>query len=189
MAACALLAVLQLSPCTELLPCRLARFPTQPPHHPARLLTTLPICSPPCPSVSPSLGLSQIPEGRPLLLVGNHSTLALDLGVLSEQFLREKGVLLRGLAHPVIFYQAFNSGSSSNGSADGTQNGSSAGAGSGATGSADELPAWDPSNFFGSQLLSGEHTCRLGVLQKQPSGLVSNCGLCHLVAISWPSPC
>ncbi|KAI7839273.1 hypothetical protein COHA_006971 [Chlorella ohadii] len=101
------------------------------------------------------LGLSQIPEGRPLLLVGNHSTLALDLGVLSEQFLREKGVLLRGLAHPVIFSQAFNSGSSSNGSADGTQNGSSAGAGSGATGSADELPAWDPSNFFGSQLLSG----------------------------------
>lgn len=30
---------------------------------------------PPC-----SLGLSQIPKGRPLLLVGNHQTLALDLG-------------------------------------------------------------------------------------------------------------
>jgi hypothetical protein len=27
-----------------------------------------------------SLGLGNIPEGRPLLLVGNHQTLALDLG-------------------------------------------------------------------------------------------------------------
>ena len=43
---------------------------------------------------------------RPVLFVGNHQSLALDLGVLFEEFLREKNVLLRGLAHPVIFSEA-----------------------------------------------------------------------------------
>lgn len=106
---------------------------------------------PTTPPPSRSLGLSQIPEGRPLLLVGNHSTLALDLAVLSEQFLREQGVLLRGLAHPVIFAQAFNgsgsgdAGSSSGGGSEGTSS-------SGAGGSGDDVPAWDPSRIFGDAL-------------------------------------
>lgn len=47
------------------------------------------VLKPPCRAAAPppapalprcSLGLGQIPEGRPLLLVGNHQTLALDLG-------------------------------------------------------------------------------------------------------------
>jgi 1-acyl-sn-glycerol-3-phosphate acyltransferase len=39
--------------------------------------------------------------------VGNHQTLALDIGVLCEEFLKEKDVMLRGLAHPVIFGDSF----------------------------------------------------------------------------------
>ena len=103
---------------------------------------------PPHPPAVCSLGLSQIPENRPLLLVGNHSTLALDLAVLSEQFLREKGVLLRGLAHPVIFAQAFNSSGDASNSSSGSEGG-------GAGGSADDLPAWDPNRFF-NDALNGE---------------------------------
>lgn len=48
-------------------------------------------------------GLSGIPDDRPMLFVGNHQTFALDLGIFMEQILREKRMLLRGLAHPAIF--------------------------------------------------------------------------------------
>jgi 1-acyl-sn-glycerol-3-phosphate acyltransferase len=48
-------------------------------------------------------GLSGIPDDRPMLFVGNHQTFALDLGLFVEQILRERGILLRGLAHPAIF--------------------------------------------------------------------------------------
>lgn len=49
-------------------------------------------------------GLSALPVGSgPVLLVGNHQTLAFDLGVLIDEVLREKGVLMRGLAHPLAF--------------------------------------------------------------------------------------
>ena len=64
-------------------------------------------------STSPSqeivAGLSQLPverckeEGRPLLIVGNHQYGGLDVGLFAEELLRVKGVLPRGLAHPVIF--------------------------------------------------------------------------------------
>ena len=52
-------------------------------------------------------GLDHVPVGsargdRPVLLVGNHQTMAPDLGFLIEAFIREKGVIPRGLAHPVI---------------------------------------------------------------------------------------
>lgn len=56
-----------------------------------------------------SLGLGNIPksgQGRPVLYVGNHQTLALDLGVLCEEFLKEREIMLRGLAHPVIFAES-----------------------------------------------------------------------------------
>ncbi|KAL4442037.1 hypothetical protein ABPG77_011298 [Micractinium sp. CCAP 211/92] len=109
------------------------------------------------------LGLSQIPEGRPLLLVGNHQTLALDLGVITEQFLKEQGTLLRGLAHPVIFEQTFGS-SSSGGGGEGSNEGSS-GAGSasssasgGGQQSRSGLPAWDPNRMFNNALQGGHFT-------------------------------
>jgi pimeloyl-ACP methyl ester carboxylesterase len=40
---------------------------------------------------------------RPVLLVGNHQLLALDLGLLVEEFARTTGSLPRGLAHPATF--------------------------------------------------------------------------------------
>eukprot|EP00850_Spirogloea_muscicola_P016943 SM000141S00887 [mRNA] locus=s141:318599:323764:+ [translate_table: standard] len=47
-------------------------------------------------------GLShlRVKENTPLLFVGNHQLFATDLGVLVEGVLREKNLLLRGLAHP-----------------------------------------------------------------------------------------
>ena len=53
-------------------------------------------------------GLSGIPdkqEGKPMLFIGNHQTLSLDLGLLVSEVYQEKGVLMRGLAHPVLFNQ------------------------------------------------------------------------------------
>jgi len=47
-------------------------------------------------------GLGNVPEGRPILFVGNHQTFAPDLSLIITQFLQEKGVLLRGLAHPAV---------------------------------------------------------------------------------------
>ena len=38
---------------------------------------------------------------RPILLVGNHQTMA-DLGFLADEFLREYDTCVRGLAHPVV---------------------------------------------------------------------------------------
>ena len=48
-------------------------------------------------------GLAGVPNDRPMLLVGNHQTFALDLGIFVEQIVRERGFLPRGLAHPAIF--------------------------------------------------------------------------------------
>lgn len=49
-------------------------------------------------------GLAHLPEsGRPVLYVGNHQTLALDIGFLIEDVVRERGILMRGLAHPAVF--------------------------------------------------------------------------------------
>lgn len=48
-------------------------------------------------------GLAGLPNDRPMLLVGNHQTFALDLGLFVEQIVRERGFLPRGLAHPAIF--------------------------------------------------------------------------------------
>ena len=48
------------------------------------------------------LGDARSGEGRPVLLVGNHQTLAPDLGFLVQEFITERNVLIRGLAHPVV---------------------------------------------------------------------------------------
>eukprot|EP00887_Chlorella_sp_A99_P005096 scaffold25.g5096.t1 len=66
-----------------------------------------------------ALGLANIPADRPLLLVGNHQTLALDLGLLCERFISERGVMLRGLAHPVIFSDSHAAGGRADARADG----------------------------------------------------------------------
>lgn len=51
-------------------------------------------------------GLRAVPirqrGNRPILLVGNHQTMAPDLGFLVDEFLREYNVCVRGLAHPVV---------------------------------------------------------------------------------------
>jgi len=57
---------------------------------------------------SVELGLRHVPVNapeHPVLFVGNHTTLAPDLGVLIDELLTRKGMLLRGLAHPVLFQQ------------------------------------------------------------------------------------
>ena len=48
-------------------------------------------------------GCGGIPLNRPLLLVSNHQTFALDIGPLVEGLLRQTGLLPRGLTHPAVF--------------------------------------------------------------------------------------
>ncbi|CAN6469283.1 unnamed protein product [Victoria cruziana] len=47
--------------------------------------------------------LSGIPEKGPVLLVGYHMLMGLEMYPLVGEFLRQKNVLVRGLAHPVLF--------------------------------------------------------------------------------------
>ncbi|KAJ4968507.1 hypothetical protein NE237_015208 [Protea cynaroides] len=54
-------------------------------------------------------GLSGIPNEGPVLLVGYHMLLGCELSSLFEAFLREKKVLIRGLAHPSMFSDYFKS--------------------------------------------------------------------------------
>ena len=53
-------------------------------------------------TIIPGLGAVPFEENRPVLLVGNHQTIAPDLGFIIEAFIKERGVLPRGLAHPVV---------------------------------------------------------------------------------------
>lgn len=48
-------------------------------------------------------GLSGVPKEGPVLLVGYHNLLGLELTPLVEGFLREKSILVRGVAHPELF--------------------------------------------------------------------------------------
>ncbi|XP_042373225.1 acyltransferase-like protein At1g54570, chloroplastic isoform X3 [Zingiber officinale] len=48
-------------------------------------------------------GLAGVPDKGPLLLVGNHMILGLELRPLYEEFLKEKKVIIRGMAHPFLF--------------------------------------------------------------------------------------
>ncbi|KAK3239240.1 hypothetical protein CYMTET_50824 [Cymbomonas tetramitiformis] len=63
-------------------------------------------------------GLSELPETRPVLFVGNHQTYATDLGPLIAGVLEEKGMLIRGLAHPMAF-QGFRASEDSTDEAEG----------------------------------------------------------------------
>ena len=53
--------------------------------------------------VHEGLGHLPVSHGRPVLYVGNHQTLALDIGFLIEDVIKERDILLRGLAHPAVF--------------------------------------------------------------------------------------
>ncbi|KAH6804371.1 Esterase/lipase/thioesterase family protein [Perilla frutescens var. frutescens] len=48
-------------------------------------------------------GLRGVPDEGPVLLVGYHMLLGLEIAAIVEEFLREKNVLVHGLAHPWVF--------------------------------------------------------------------------------------
>ncbi|OVA15061.1 Diacylglycerol acyltransferase [Macleaya cordata] len=48
-------------------------------------------------------GLAGVPNKGPVLLVGYHMLMGLELPSLIEEFLREKKVMVRGIAHPMLF--------------------------------------------------------------------------------------
>uniref|UniRef100_A0A0D9V0W7 Phospholipid/glycerol acyltransferase domain-containing protein n=1 Tax=Leersia perrieri TaxID=77586 RepID=A0A0D9V0W7_9ORYZ len=48
-------------------------------------------------------GLAGIPDQGPVLFVGYHALMGIELSPLYEEFLREKKTIVRGMAHPVLF--------------------------------------------------------------------------------------
>ena len=48
-------------------------------------------------------GLGRLPSEGPLIFVANHQLFGLDLGMIIAQLIEERGLVVRGLAHPVIF--------------------------------------------------------------------------------------
>ncbi|KAK4488255.1 hypothetical protein RD792_004002 [Penstemon davidsonii] len=48
-------------------------------------------------------GLSGVPDEGPVLLVGYHMLMGIELAPLVEEFLREKKIMVRGIAHPTLF--------------------------------------------------------------------------------------
>nr|CAB3477166.1 unnamed protein product [Digitaria exilis] len=50
-------------------------------------------------------GLAGVPQDGPVLLVGNHMLLGIELISLAAEFLRLKGVVVRGIAHPLLMYK------------------------------------------------------------------------------------
>ncbi|XP_035538942.1 acyltransferase-like protein At1g54570, chloroplastic [Juglans regia] len=56
-------------------------------------------------------GLAGVPSDGPVLLVGYHMLMGLELSPLVERFLIEKNIMVRGLAHPNLFARKFESSS------------------------------------------------------------------------------
>lgn len=54
-------------------------------------------------------GLSGVPEGDPILLVGNHMLMGMEIIPLITEFMKRKQ-LIRGVGHPVIFSKTFEKG-------------------------------------------------------------------------------
>ncbi|XP_010243600.2 PREDICTED: acyltransferase-like protein At1g54570, chloroplastic [Nelumbo nucifera] len=48
-------------------------------------------------------GLAGVPNEGPILLIGYHMLMGLELAPIVEAFLREKKVMVRGMAHPILF--------------------------------------------------------------------------------------
>nr|BBB44441.1 xanthophyll esterase [Tagetes erecta] len=59
-------------------------------------------------------GLAGVPDEGPVILVGYHMLLGLELAPLILEFLREKNVIVRGIAHPALFTRSSNTGIGSN---------------------------------------------------------------------------
>ncbi|TKY61425.1 Acyltransferase protein [Spatholobus suberectus] len=57
-------------------------------------------------------GLSGVPDEGPVLYVGYHMLLGLELISLTDEFLSQKGIALRGIAHPDLFMPKVESMSS-----------------------------------------------------------------------------
>jgi hypothetical protein len=57
-------------------------------------------------------GLGGVPNEGPVLLVGYHMLMGLELIPLVEGFLREKNIMIRGLTDPTLFSRMFESSSS-----------------------------------------------------------------------------
>ncbi|KAB2629811.1 acyltransferase-like protein [Pyrus ussuriensis x Pyrus communis] len=49
-------------------------------------------------------GLAGVPNEGPVLFVGYHNLLGLELNSLVEEFLRERSIIVRGVAHPELFW-------------------------------------------------------------------------------------
>ncbi|KAI9098966.1 hypothetical protein K1719_024733 [Acacia pycnantha] len=50
-------------------------------------------------------GLAGVPNEGPVILVGYHMLMGFELIPLVDEFLRQKGIMLRGMAHPVLFME------------------------------------------------------------------------------------
>jgi hypothetical protein len=48
-------------------------------------------------------GLAGVPDQGPVLFVGYHALMGIELSPLYEEFLKEKNTVVRGLGHPVLF--------------------------------------------------------------------------------------
>ncbi|XVF31217.1 hypothetical protein REPUB_Repub16aG0126600 [Reevesia pubescens] len=56
-------------------------------------------------------GLAGVPDEGPVLLVGYHMLMGLELSSLIDGFLREKKIMIRGVAHPELFWGKFHTSS------------------------------------------------------------------------------
>ncbi|KAK8633797.1 hypothetical protein V6N13_014633 [Hibiscus sabdariffa] len=56
-------------------------------------------------------GLAGVPNEGPVLLVGYHMLMGFELACLVEAFLREKKIMVRGIAHPELFWGKLQSSS------------------------------------------------------------------------------
>lgn len=54
-------------------------------------------------------GLAGVPDKGPVLFVGYHALMGIELSPLYEEFLREKKTIVRGMAHPILFGTKFES--------------------------------------------------------------------------------
>ncbi|KAF5840611.1 hypothetical protein DUNSADRAFT_16126 [Dunaliella salina] len=87
----------------------LGAVPLGQPGRPVLLIGNHELFAPDMPFMVVMHGLGGVPtgEGRPggraVLFIGNHQPPAPDMFLVVVQFLKEKGVLLRGLAHPAVF--------------------------------------------------------------------------------------
>lgn len=55
-------------------------------------------------------GLTGIPQHGPVLLVGNHMLMGLELIPLVGEFLRQRNIFVRGIAHPALFSKKSDEG-------------------------------------------------------------------------------